>query len=84
MFWVMRALGEMAVRDPVSGSFSASMLTDYLGPFAGFVTGWTFVFEMLVVAIADVTAFAVYMGFWFPGAPKWIWVCAVILFIAGI
>ncbi|MFT3945078.1 MAG: amino acid permease [Ancrocorticia sp.] len=83
VFWVMRALGEMAVRNPVSGSFG-KYANDYLGPFAGFVTGWTFVFEMLVVAIADVTAFAVYMGFWFPGAPKWIWVCAVILFIAGI
>ncbi len=83
VFWVMRALGEMAVRNPVSGSFG-KYATDYLGPFAGFITGWTFVFEMLVVAIADVTAFAVYMGFWFPGAPKWIWVCAVILFIAGI
>ena len=83
VFWVMRSLGEMAVRNPVSGSFG-KYATDYLGPFAGFVTGWTFVFEMLVVAIADVTAFAIYMGFWFPGAPKWIWVCAVILFIAGI
>lgn len=83
VFWVMRALGEMAIRHPVSGSF-AKYATDYLGPFAGFVTGWTFVFEMVSVAIADVTAFAVYMGFWFPGTPKWIWVCAVILFIAAI
>lgn len=83
VFWVMRSLGEMAVRHPVSGSFG-KYATDYLGPFAGFVTGWTFVFEMVVVAIADVTAFAVYMGLWFPGTPQWVWVCAVILFIAGI
>ncbi len=83
VFWVMRSLGEMAVRRPVSGSFG-TYATEYLGPFAGFVTGWTFVFEMIVVAIADVTAFAVYMGLWFPGTPKWIWVCAVILFIAAI
>lgn len=83
VFMVMRALGEMAVRHPVPGSFG-QYAARYLGPFAGFVTGWTFVFEMIVVAIADVTAFGVYMGFWFPDTPRWIWVIAVILFIAGI
>ena len=51
VFLVMRALGEMAVRHPVSGSFG-QYASRYLGPFAGFVTGWTFVFEMVVVAIA--------------------------------
>lgn len=83
VFMVMRALGEMAVRHPVSGSFS-EYARRYLGPFAGFVTGWTYVFEMVVVAIADVTAFAVYMGLWFPNAPRWIWVLMVIAFIAAI
>lgn len=83
VFMVMRALGEMAVRDPIPGSFGA-YATRFLGPFAGFVTGWTFVFEMIVVAIADVTAFGVYMGFWFPGTPKWIWIVAVILLVAGV
>ena len=83
VYMVMRALGEMAVRHPVPGSFG-QYAARYLGPFAGFVTGWTFVFEMIVVAIADVTAFGVYMGFWFPDTPRWIWVTAVILFIAAI
>lgn len=83
VYMVMRALGEMAVRHPVPGSFG-QYAARYLGPFAGFVTGWTFVFEMIVVAIADVTAFGVYMGFWFPDTPRWIWVSAVILFIAAI
>lgn len=83
VYMVMRALGEMAVRHPVPGSFG-QYSARYLSPFAGFVTGWTFVFEMVVVAIADVTAFGVYMGFWFPDTPRWIWVVAVILFIAAI
>ena len=83
VYMVMRALGEMAVRHPVPGSFG-QYAARYLGPFAGFVTGWTFVFEMIVVAIADVTAFGVYMGFWFPDTPRWIWVTAVILCIAAI
>ncbi|MEX5267760.1 MULTISPECIES: amino acid permease [Kocuria] len=83
VYMVMRALGEMAVRHPVPGSFG-QYAARYLGPFAGFVTGWTFAFEMIVVAIADVTAFGVYMGFWFPDTPRWIWVTAVILCIAAI
>lgn len=83
VFMVMRALGELAVRHPLPGSFG-QYAARYLGPFAGYVTGWTFVFEMAVVAIADVTAFAVYMSFWFPGTPAWIWITAVILFIGAI
>lgn len=83
VFMVMRALGEMAVRHPVSGSFG-EYASRYLGPFAGFVTGWTFVFEMIVVAVADVTAFGVYMSYWFPDTPRWIWVVAVILVVGGL
>ncbi|WP_237762444.1 amino acid permease [Arthrobacter sp. ERGS1:01] len=83
VFMVMRALGELAVRHPVSGSFG-QYASRYLGPFAGFVTGWTYVFEMAIVAIADVTAFSIYMGFWFPDVPRWIWVLAIIFFLAAI
>ncbi|WP_426005543.1 amino acid permease [Paenarthrobacter sp. NyZ202] len=82
VFMVMRALGEMAVRHPVSGSFG-QYASRYLGPFAGFVTGWTYVFEMAIVAIADVTAFSIYMGFWFPQVDRWIWVLAIILFLGA-
>ncbi len=83
VFIVMRAMGEMAVKHPVSGSF-AHYASRYLGRFAGFITGWTFTFEMAIVAIADVTAFGIYMGFWFPQVPQWIWVMAVVLLIASI
>ncbi|MCC3276597.1 amino acid permease [Arthrobacter sp. zg-Y20] len=83
VFLVMRALGEMAVRHPVSGSFG-HYASRYLGPFAGFITGWTFAFEMAIVAIADVTAFGIYMGFWFEDVPRWIWILAVVLLIAAL
>ncbi|STD15523.1 Proline-specific permease ProY [Dermatophilus congolensis] len=83
VYMVMRALGEMAVRHPVSGSFG-QYAARYMGPFAGFLTGWTYAFEMLVVAVADVTAFSVYMAFWWPQTPRWIWVTAVICFIGAV
>src|SRR5699024_10950068 len=40
VFFVLRALGEMAVDDPTPGSFG-EYAARYLGPLAGFVTGWT-------------------------------------------
>lgn len=83
VFIVMRALGEMAVRHPVSGSFS-SYARHYLGPLAGFITGWTYTFEMIIVCLADVTAFGVYMGLWYPDVPRWIWVLSIICFIGAL
>ncbi|WOX25853.1 amino acid permease [Streptomyces solicathayae] len=80
VFLVLRSLGEMAVRDPCAGSFG-EYATKYLGPLAGFATGWTYAFEMVIVCLADVTAFGVYMGFWFPDVPRWIWVLAVVLVV---
>lgn len=83
IFLVMRALGEMAVRHPVAGSFG-QYASRYVGPFAGFLTGWTYTFEMFVVALADVTAFGVYMGFWFPEVERWVWILAVVFVIAAV
>ncbi len=80
---ILRALGEMAVNNPRAGSFS-SYAHQYLGPIAGYITGWTYCFEMLIVAIADVTAFGVYMTFWFPDAPVWIWVLSVVMVIGAL
>lgn len=83
VFIVMRALGEMAVHNPIAGSFS-SYAGRYLGPLAGFLTGWTYVFEMVVVCLADVTAFGLYMGFWYPDVPRWTWVMSIVLFIGAL
>ncbi len=83
VFMVMRALGEMAVHNPVAGSFGHYAST-YLGPMAGFVLGWTYAFEMVIVAIADITAFGIYMGFWFPEVPRWIWVLSIVFLIGGL
>jgi len=83
VFMVMRALGEMAVHNPVSGSFGQYAST-YLGPLAGFVLGWTYAFEMIIVCLADVTAFGIYMGFWFPDVPRWIWVLGIVFLIGAL
>jgi proline-specific permease ProY len=82
-FIIMRALGEMSVNNPQTGSFSR-YAQDYLGPLAGYITGWTYCFEILIVGIADVTAFGIYMSVWFPDVPHWMWVLSVVLIIGGI
>jgi histidine transporter len=83
VFMVMRALGEMAVHNPVAGSFGQYAST-YLGPMAGFILGWTYAFEMVIVGMADVTAFGIYMGFWFPEVARWIWVLGVVSIVGGL
>ena len=80
---IMRALGEMSVHNPAASSFSR-YAQENLGPLAGYITGWTYCFEILIVAIADVTAFGIYMGVWFPTVPHWIWVLSVVLIICAV
>lgn len=81
VYFMLRALGEMAVRHPVTGSF-AEYSRAYLGGWAGYITGWMYAFEMIIVCLADLTAIAIYMKFWFPDTPQWVWV-AVTLLIVG-
>ncbi|MGU7784210.1 amino acid permease [Burkholderia sp. PU8-34] len=82
IFLIMRALGEMAVHRPVAGSFGAYAF-EYLGPFAGYVVGWTYWLLMVGVGVAESTAVGIYMGFWLPEVPQWIWVVSSIAAIAG-
>ena len=48
VYLLMRMLGEMAVQYPVSGSFAAYS-REFIGPGAGFVTGWNWWFTTVVV-----------------------------------
>lgn len=71
VIFLMRALGEISVHWPANGAFSA-FPRRYLGPFAGFVTGWTYWLQCAVVAMAELTACGLYMHYWFPGLPQWV------------
>lgn len=82
VYFMLRALGEMAVRMPISGSF-AEYTRRFLGPWAGYITGWMFAFEMLIVCLADLTAIAIYMRFWFPDTDQWIWVVLTLLIVGA-
>ncbi|MEU3858541.1 amino acid permease [Streptomyces sp. NPDC028722] len=70
IFFIMRALGELLMYRPVSGSFS-EYAREFIGPFAGFVTGWTYWLFWVVTGITEVTAAAAYMTYWW-NIPQWI------------
>ncbi|WP_042356582.1 amino acid permease [Bacillus rubiinfantis] len=83
MFFIMRALGEMAIEKPVAGSFS-TYARDYLGPLAGFITGWNYWFLWIVTCMAEITAVGIYMEYWFPDTPRWVWALAALIIMSTV
>ncbi len=71
VFFIMRALGELLLYRPVAGSF-ATYAEEFIGPFAGFATGWSYWFTWVTIGMAEITAVAVYVHYWFPELPQWI------------
>jgi AAT family amino acid transporter len=70
------ALAEMAVVHPVAGSFGVYAET-YLSPWAGFTVRATYGLVQIIAIGAEVTAVAIYFGFWFPRVPGWEWILLV-------
>ncbi|SHG25286.1 amino acid permease [Streptoalloteichus hindustanus] len=70
-YLVLRALGELVVYRPVSGSFT-SYAREFLGPWAEFVTGWTYWFTWVMVGMSEVTAVGMYVQVWLPSVPQWV------------
>ncbi|PKG24624.1 amino acid permease [Niallia nealsonii] len=69
-FLIMRALGELLLSNLKYHSF-VDFVQDYLGNGAAFVTGWTYWFCWISIAMADLTAVGLYTQFWFPHVPQW-------------
>src|SRR5579859_6592904 len=69
-------LAEMAVVHPVAGAFGV-YAEKYLNPWAGFSVRATYGAAQIIAIGAEVTAAAIYISFWFPNVPQWIWVVLV-------
>lgn len=83
IFFIMRALGEMAIKNPVAGSFSR-YANNYIGPLAGFITGWNYWFLWILTCMAEITAVGVYMKHWFPDSPQWAWALAALVVMTAV
>jgi L-asparagine transporter-like permease len=66
------SLSEMAVVHPAAGSFGVYAET-YLNPWAGFVVRYTYWMCQVVAIGGEAVAAGIYMTYWFPSAPVWMW-----------
>ena len=73
VFFVMRALGELVLHRPSSGSF-VSYSREFFGEKTAYAVGWLYWLNWAMTAIVDVTAIATYFHYW--GAmevvPQWL------------
>ncbi|WP_189060764.1 amino acid permease [Longimycelium tulufanense] len=70
-FFVMRALGELVLHRTTSGSF-VEYAREFIGPWAGFASGWMYWLNWAMTGIAECTAAAIYVSRWLPDVPQWI------------
>lgn len=63
LYFVMRAMGELLLFNLKYKSFQ-DFAADMLGPWAGFVMGWTYWLCWAVIGMADIVAITDYWDFW--------------------
>ncbi|WP_174186295.1 amino acid permease [Nocardia barduliensis] len=81
IFVIMRALGELLTYRPISGSF-AEYAHEFLGRFAGFVTGWSYWAVWVTTCMAEITVAGKYVQYWFD-IPPWITALVVLAVMFG-
>jgi AAT family amino acid transporter/D-serine/D-alanine/glycine transporter len=84
IFLIMRALGELLLYRPVTGSF-ATYADEFVGRWAGFSTGWTYWVMWVVIGMAEITAAGIYVQYWLD-VPQWLpaLIALVVLFGANL
>ncbi|MCI2178810.1 MAG: amino acid permease [Ancrocorticia sp.] len=63
LYFVMRAMGELLLSNLDYKSFQ-DFAADIIGPWAGFVVGWTYWLCWVVLGMADIIAITDYWNFW--------------------
>ncbi len=83
IYFVMRAMGEVLIEYPVSGAFSAHA-AKFQGPLMGYLTGWSYWFMWIGTGMAEITAVAIYMNYWYPDLPQWITALCAVIFMTSV
>ena len=83
IFMIVRALAEMAVEDPKAGAFSY-YATRYWSKRAGFISGWNYWFNYVLVAMVELSVVGSFVNYWFPNIPKWVSAVAFLVAIAAL
>jgi amino acid transporter, AAT family len=66
------SLSEMAVVHPTAGSFG-TYAEIYLSPWAGWIVRYSYWMAQVIAVGGEAVAAGVYMTFYFPGTPVWLW-----------
>ena len=82
IFMIVRALGEMSVEDPRAGAFSY-YATRYWSKRAGFVSGWNYWFNYILVSMVELSVVGSFVNYWFPAIPQWVSAAVFIVVIAA-
>ena len=80
VFVIMRALGELLVRRPTVGAL-ALLAEEFVSPFAGFATAWTYWFMWVAVGMVEITAIGIYIHYWAPTLPQWVTALGALLLL---
>ena len=85
VFLILRALGELVLHRPSSGSF-VSYAREFLGEKAAYVAGWMYFLNWAMTAIVDSTAIATYFHFWkaFDVIPQWVIALIALALVLGV
>ncbi|CAG8865588.1 GABA permease [Pseudomonas fluorescens] len=79
---VMRMLGEMAIANPNSGSFS-TYATEAIGPWAGFTIGWLYWWFWVLIIPVEAIAGADILHAYFPNVPSWLFAFLIMILLSG-
>ena len=77
-YMVMLCLGELAVNNPVTGSFGA-FATKNIGPGTGYMVSWMCWLGWSATLGTEFTAAALLMQEWFPTTSIWLWTLVFII-----
>lgn len=82
-FFVLRAMGELVMHRPTAGSF-VEYAREFVGPWAGYVSGWMYWLNWAATGVAEITAVGVYVQFWAPEIPQWVSALAALALLLGV
>lgn len=71
VYVMARALGELSLNRPIQPSFTGHV-DDFVGAWAGFMTGWSYWLMYVLVGIIELTAIGLCVRFWLPVVPQWL------------
>lgn len=82
IFLIVRALGEMSTYDPKAGAFSY-YATHYWSKRAGFVSGWNYWANYVLVSMVELSVVGQFVQYWFPEIPAWVSATVFMLLITA-